>query len=77
LLLYHIAWGSLLSAIIAVIPLLDILTNGAIFTNDHEDIEGINLSETWILLILSGLLFWFGSVCFIRYLTKLLYNYKK
>ena len=53
---------------IPIIPLLDITTNGKIFThhNDQEDIEGINLSETWILLILSGVLFWFGSICFIR-----------
>ena len=68
IIIYCIAWGSLVSAIVPIFPLLDIITNGKIFPHyiHNEEIEGINLIETWILLILSGLLFWFGSVCFIR-----------
>jgi len=51
--------------VVPIVPLVDCY-GGKIFINGHDDVYGVQLPETWILLILSGILFLLGSIFFIR-----------
>lgn len=58
-------WGSFLSALIAVVPLVDLSVT--IFNVPVEtSLKAFDESATWVLLIISGIFFTVGSYVFVR-----------
>ena len=58
-------WGSLLSAFIALIPLID-LSVSIFNVPEATSLKAFDESATWVLLILSSIFFTIGSYVFVR-----------
>lgn len=58
-------WGSLVSGLIALIPLID-LSSKIFHVSEETDLKALDAAATWVLLILSSVFFTIGSYVFVR-----------
>ena len=58
-------WGSLVSGLIALIPLID-LSIKIFHVTEASDLKALDAAATWVLLILSSVFFTIGSYVFVR-----------